>query len=68
MKSTKIETEVRSAIHIALANLKREAAPTIYDLIQTENGYKYVENEIVIMMCKENFTASACIPHLNDML
>lgn len=63
-----IEQQVRENIKTALATVTPANAPTIHKLIQTEQGYKVVEGMIITKMCLNDFTASACIPHLEREL
>lgn len=60
--------EVRQAIKEALQTVTAKNAPTVYEAIQTEIGYKGIEDMIINMMIDENMTASACIPHIEEMI
>jgi hypothetical protein len=60
--------EVRQDIKNALSTVTAFNAPMVYDAIQTEVGYKNIEDLIINMMIDENMTASACIPHIEEML
>lgn len=59
-----MEKELRSVIQNVLQNVTQKSAPKIYAAIQTESGYKTVEERIIRMMIDEAFTASACIMHI----
>lgn len=60
--------KVRESIKNALQTVTAENAPTVYEAIQTELGYKSIEDMIINMMIDENMTASACIPHVEEMI
>lgn len=62
------EQELRNAIKNTLATVTEANSPTIYQLIQTEQGYKFVEEKLIEKVCKNNLTVSACIPHLENEL
>ncbi len=49
-------------------NKNKQLTPRIYDLIQTENGYAWVEKRIIQMMISDGITASACIPQIESEL
>lgn len=60
--------EVRTAVEQALKKVTKTNAPRIYEAIQTEQGYSLIEDRIINMMIDNNFTASACIPHIEESL
>lgn len=68
MTETQLITQLRENIKTALATVTQANSPTIYKLIQTESGYKNVEEMIITKMIQNNFSASACIPHLEREL
>ena len=68
MTDTQLITKLRENIKAALATVTAANSPTIYKLIQTELGYKNVEERIINKMIHNNFSASACIPHLEREL
>ncbi len=68
MTETQLITQLRENIKTALATVTPANSPTIYKLIQTESGYKNVEEMIITKMIQNNFSASACIPHLEREL
>lgn len=59
---------VRNDIKNALQQVTKTNAPMVYNAIQTELGYKNLEDRIINMMIDDNMTASACIPHLENEL
>lgn len=67
-KSSNLESKIREKIAATLSNVTKMNAPKIHSLIQNESGYKMVENAIIIKMARNNFTASACIPHIERTL
>ena len=68
MTETQLTNQLRENIKTALTTVTPTNSPTIYKLIQTELGYKNVEEMIIIKMIQNNFSASACIPHLEREL
>lgn len=65
---TLFTNQLRENIRAALAIVTPANSATIYKLIQTESGYKNVEEMIITKMIQNNFSASACIPHLEREL
>lgn len=68
MTETQLITKLRENVKTALATVTPANAPTIYKLIQTEHGYQFVEQQIIEKMIQNDFSASACIPHLEREL
>ncbi|MBB1195073.1 hypothetical protein DNC80_15515 [Flavobacterium sp. SOK18b] len=68
MTETQLITQLRENIKEALATVTLANSPTIYKLIQTESGYRNIEEMIIAKMIQNNFSASACIPHLEREL
>lgn len=68
MTDTQLITKLRENIKAALATVTLANSPTIYKLIQTESDYKNVEEMIINKMIHNNFSASACVPHLEREL
>jgi hypothetical protein len=60
--------ELRTAIKKALETVTPQNAPTVYNTIQSEQGYKTIEDMIIHMMVNDNITASACIPYIEEQL
>lgn len=60
--------KVRDDIAKALATVIKNNAPTVYEAIQSTNGYKNIEDMIINMMLDNGMTASACIPHIEEMI
>ncbi len=60
-----IEQQIREKVKETLATVTAANAPIIYNLIQSESGYKIVEEQLIQKVCQNNnITISACIPHL----
>lgn len=68
MTETQLITKLRENIKIALATVNSVNAPIIHKLLQTESGYKIIEEMIITKMIQNDFSASACIPHLEREL
>lgn len=49
-------------------NKNKMLTPKIYDLIQTEKGYAWVEQRIISMVIRDGITISACIPQIETEL
>jgi hypothetical protein len=60
--------KVRQDVANALSTVTMKNAPMVYGAIQTETGYKNMEDRIINLMIDENITASGCIPHLENTL
>lgn len=63
-----IEQQLRAKIKEVLATVTAINAPIIYKLIQSESGYKFIEEQLIEKCVKNNFTISACIPHIEREL
>ena len=63
-----IEQQLREKIKETLATVTAANSPTIYQLIQSEQGYKIVEEQLIQKVCQNNISVSACIPHLESEL
>jgi hypothetical protein len=59
-----IEQQLRAKIKEVLDTVTKANSPKVFNMIQSELGYKVVEASIIVKMSLENITASACIPHL----
>ncbi len=60
--------EVRDQIYRELQNVTAKTAENVFDAIQSEEGYKMVEDLIIKMMVNEQLSISGCIPHLDEMI
>tara|TARA_R110000744_G_scaffold11247_4_gene34292 strand:+ start:798 stop:986 length:189 start_codon:yes stop_codon:yes gene_type:complete len=60
--------ELRDNIKSVLATVTLINAPTVFDYIQSEQGYKTIEETMIRMMVDENLSASGCIPHIEAQL
>jgi len=63
-----IEQRLRAEIMAQLKRVTTLNAPNVYKLIQTESGYRNMENRIIRMVAVEGLTPSACIPHIENEL
>ncbi|MVO09738.1 hypothetical protein GOQ30_11270 [Flavobacterium sp. TP390] len=63
-----MQEKIRKAIENELGLITKENAPKIYDFIQSENGYKEIEDKIIVMMVQEQFTISECFIHIEESL
>lgn len=58
----------RDNIAKVLSKVTERSAPNVYEAIQTEEGYREVETEIIRMVAEECLTISGTIPHINEAL
>jgi hypothetical protein len=59
------EQTIRLKVKEALEKVTAKNSPKIHAVIQSQDGYKVIEELIITKMCQNNgFTASACIPHV----
>lgn len=56
-----LEEKVRQSIKEVLQDVTKQNAPKVYNIIQTVEGYKKIEDRIIRMMISDNFEAGACI-------
>lgn len=63
-----MEKKLRANIKNALKTVTASNSPSVYELLQTENGYKTVEDMIIKLMANDNMTASAAIPQVENMI
>jgi hypothetical protein len=66
--TTEIEQQLRTEIMAQLKRVTSQNAPNVWKLIQTESGYRDMENSIVRMVAVEGLTPSACIPQIENEL
>lgn len=66
--SATLEKKLREKIKQELDKVTKVNMPIIYLLIQTEAGYKRIENDIITMMVNNGYTAGGCIPNLERIL
>jgi len=61
-----IEKELREEILLQLkkVNSKPQLTPGIHHIIQSEKGYRWMENRIIQMMISDGVTVSAAIPQI----
>ena len=62
------ETQLRQEILDQLNRVTPKNAPKIYKMIQTESGYRNVEQRIITMVVRDRITPSACIPQVENEL
>jgi len=63
-----MEQQLRTEIMAQLKRVTSMNAPNVWKLIQTESGYRDMENRIIRMVATEGLTPSACIPHIENEL
>jgi len=63
-----IEDCLRVEIMTQLKRVTSLNAPNVLKLIQSESGYRDMEQRIVRMVACEGLTPSACIPHIENEL
>jgi len=63
-----IEQQLRTEIMAQLKRVTTLNAPNVWNLIQTESGYRDMENRIIRMVAVEGLTPSASIPHIENEL
>lgn len=65
---SEIENALRHEILEQLSKVTQSNAPKIYKMIQTESGYRNIEQQIIGMVIRERITPSACIPQIENEL
>lgn len=63
-----LENKLRDQIYNDLQNVSVANAPKINDALQTESGYQNIEERIITLVCNENLTPNAAIPHIENMM
>lgn len=63
-----LEQQIKQKIKEALTDVTKVNAPKIYDLIQSVQGYKVVEAEIVSCMALNSITAKQSILIVENQL
>ena len=66
--SATLEKKLREKIKLELSKVTAVNMPAVYALIQTQSGYKKVENDIITMMVNNGYSAGGCIPNLERIL
>lgn len=66
MKHT--EDKLRKEIFEQLQKVSKKNCPKIYEILQTADGYLWIEDKIINMLINERLTPSACIPHIESEL
>ncbi len=64
---TQIE-QIRQEVMTALKTVKPTNAPNIYSRVQTKEGYRWVENEILSMVLETGQAPLMCIPQIESEL
>ena len=65
---SKTEKQLRDKIAKILKRVKPDEFPTIYEFIQTENGYKRIENMMITMFINEDVSLSGTLMHIENEL
>lgn len=63
-----VEQQLRKEILLQLSRVNPDNAPKVYQLIQTECGYRDMEQRIIGMVVRDRITPSACIPQIENEL
>lgn len=63
-----MEKQLRQQIASVLGNVTAKTAPNVYDMIQSENGYKTIEDMIIRLAIENQMSVSACIPQIENMI
>jgi hypothetical protein len=63
-----LEQQLRAEIMAQLKKVNTLNAPNVWQLIQSESGYRDMENRMIRMVAVEGLTPSACIPHIENEL
>lgn len=66
MKDT--EKELRNEIFRQLSRVTPSNAPKVYKMLQSESGYRNIEQRIINLVVRERITPSACIPQIENEL
>ena len=65
---TDLQERLRTEILQQLKKVTSGNAPNVYRLIQTESGYRNMEQRMIMLVATEGITPSACIPHIENEL
>ncbi len=63
-----MEKQLRENIKNALKTVTATNSPSVFELLQTENGYNTIEDMIIKLMAGDNISASAAIPQIEKMI
>lgn len=63
-----IELQLRQEIYEQLKTVTPANAPKVHELIQSESGYRNVEQRIINLVIRDRITPSACIPQIENEL
>ncbi len=66
MKDT--EMELRNEILEQLSKVTSSNAPKVFNMLQTESGYRNIEQRIINLVIRDRITPSACIPQIENEL
>lgn len=64
---TQVE-QIRTEVMTALKTVKPHNAPNIYERIQSKEGYKWIEAEILSMILSTGQAPLMCIPQIESEL
>lgn len=62
------EQQLRQEILTQLNRVTISNAPEVFELIQTESGYRNMEQRIINLVIRDRITPSACIPQIENEL
>lgn len=62
------EKKLRQSIKDVLGNVTEKSSPMVFEAIQSEMGYRNIEEMVINMMIDEGMTPSATIPHIERLL
>ena len=62
------ENAIRHEILEQLSKVNESNAPKVYKMIQTESGYRNIEQRIIGIVIRDRITPSACIPQIENEL
>lgn len=60
--------ELREQVHQALKSVTFNDTPVVHEAIQSDLGYKNIEDRVINVMIDNGVTASAAIPQIERML
>jgi hypothetical protein len=63
-----MEKQLRAAIFEQLKTVNQKNAPFVFEMIQNEQGYKNIEERIIVKMVNQNLSISASIGQIEQEL
>lgn len=67
-KDNSLEQQLRQEILAQLSRVTNSNAPKVFELIQSESGYRNAEQRIINLVIRERITPSASIPQIENEL